>query len=424
MSSFFRKELTDKLIMQDKIFKKNFIWNMIGTTLYSFNSLFFMIVITRINGTQDAGIFTLLFSVCCLLFNVGIYAGRTYQVTDKIGKYNDTDYFVQRILSVFLMLLLGGFYALFKKLDFYRFSLVLLLTVMKCMEAFADCIYGILQKHECLYKSGISLTIKSIASLIALIVVDLFFHNLIISFIIVDIFCLIITLLYDIPSIKMYLKNSVSIEKALSLFVTGFFSFAFYFLNVYLSNAPKYALDGHVNSSEQALFSIVLMPATLISLCAIYLLQPYINKLSILFQEKNHKEFIKLIRLILLGIVCIGVIAFIGATILGIPVLNLVYNVDLSDYLRSLQIIIIGGTLYAMSTVLSTALTTFRNTKVQFYIYVVVSVIIFIGSGYFINTFGVYGGAYIYALSTVLQFVLYYIAYHKDLKNWIHDVKG
>ncbi len=37
--------------------KKNVIWNMIGTTANAFNSLFFMIIVTRINGLKDSGIF-------------------------------------------------------------------------------------------------------------------------------------------------------------------------------------------------------------------------------------------------------------------------------------------------------------------------------------------------------------------------------
>ena len=32
--------------------KKNFIWNMIGMTLNSFNSLFFMIIVTRLNNLK------------------------------------------------------------------------------------------------------------------------------------------------------------------------------------------------------------------------------------------------------------------------------------------------------------------------------------------------------------------------------------
>lgn len=410
--------------MQDRIFKKNFVWNMIGTTLNTFNSMFFMIIITRINGTADAGVFTLLFSVACLLYNIGIYSGRTFQVTDKTKKFNETEYFINRLITVFFMLIAGVFYCLLKKLDTYRLILVMLLTLMKALEALADCLYGIMQKNEKLYISGISLTVKAIGSLIIVMMINLYFKNIILSFIIVDLFCFLVTITYDFINVKDYFSIEFSFKKSLILLGSGFYAFAYFFLNIYLSNAPKYALDGHVSSSEQALFSIILMPATLISLCAVYLLQPYINRLSVFYLENKINEFRKAMKLITLGILGIGFICFIGATLLGISVLNFIYNVDLSNYLRSLQLIIVGGTLYAIVTILSTALTTFRNTKIQFYIYLIVSIIILVISSALVHIFGVYGGAYIYILSTVLELVLYFVAYRKNLKEWINSLKG
>ena len=68
---------------EDKNFKSNFIWNILGTGLNAFNSLFFMICVTRINKTTNAGIFTLAFSTACILNVIGTYAGRVYQVTDR-----------------------------------------------------------------------------------------------------------------------------------------------------------------------------------------------------------------------------------------------------------------------------------------------------------------------------------------------------
>lgn len=407
--------------MKDNTFKKNFIWNMVGTTLNSFNSMFFMIIITRLNGTEDAGVFTLLFSIVCLLYNIGIYAGRTFQVTDKTGKYNETEYVIHRIMTVSLMFIVGAIYCTVKHFEPYKFALTMLLTFMKCLEAATDCLYGIMQKNDQLYKSGISLTIKAVGSLLAVFLVNFLFQDLILSFIVVDVICLVITLFYDIPSIWQYLQKEYSIKKAFTLFYSGFYAFAYYFLNVYLSNASKYALDGKVASSEQAMFGIVLMPATLINLCAIYLLQPYINRLGLLYSENRVVEFRKAMKMIVIGCVGIGVLALAGATILGIPVLNLVYGVDLTNYLHSLQIIIVGATMIAIVTVLSTALTTFRNTKTQFVIYLIVSGVILCISNTFVNRYGVNGGAYIYLVSTILQFLFYLFAYHRDLKKWINQ---
>ena len=404
--------------MEDKLFKKNFLWNMIGTTLNSFNSMFFMIIITRINGTEDAGLYTLVFSIVCLLYNIGIYAGRTFQVTDQTNRYNDTEYVIHRMMTVSLMFVVAAGYCAIKKVDPFRFALTMLLTIMKCLEAGTDVLYGLMQKNDELYKSGISLTIKSIGSLLAVLVINLLFQNLLLSFIFVDVICFIVTILYDIPSTKQFLSKEYSIKKSLNLFREGFYAFAYFFLNVYLSNASKYALDGKVSSSQQAMFGIVLMPATLINLCAIYLLQPYINRLGLLYSENRIVDFKQSVKKIIVYILLFGIICLTGATLIGVPVLNVVYNVDLSGYLSSLQLIIIGATLIAIVTVLSTALTTFRNTKTQFVIYVIVSLAILAISGTLVDQFGVLGATYTYLLSTILQFILYVLAYKKEMKQW------
>ena len=63
--------------MNNSLDKKNFIWNTIGSTFNSFTSLLFMIVLTRINGTNQSGIFAFCFSLACLLQIIGKYSGRT-----------------------------------------------------------------------------------------------------------------------------------------------------------------------------------------------------------------------------------------------------------------------------------------------------------------------------------------------------------
>ena len=78
--------------------RKNFFWNIIGSTLCAFNSLFFMITVTRINGEDVAGLFTFAFSTACLFYIIGIYSGRTYQVTDNDKLVSDSDYIYSKLL--------------------------------------------------------------------------------------------------------------------------------------------------------------------------------------------------------------------------------------------------------------------------------------------------------------------------------------
>ena len=87
-------------------FRKNFIWNVLGTGLNAFNSLFFMIIVTRLNGVDQAGIFTIAFSTACIIYFVGVYAGRIYQVTELNKEITDKEFIVNRSISTILMLIL------------------------------------------------------------------------------------------------------------------------------------------------------------------------------------------------------------------------------------------------------------------------------------------------------------------------------
>ena len=82
----------------------DFVWNTLGTTLNAFNSLFYLVIITRINGMKDAGIFTIGFAIACLLYMVGTYSGRVFQVTDNNDEHTDIDYFNMHIITILFLL--------------------------------------------------------------------------------------------------------------------------------------------------------------------------------------------------------------------------------------------------------------------------------------------------------------------------------
>lgn len=404
--------------MDSSISKKNVLWNMIGTTFNAFNSLFFMMIVTRINGLKSSGVFTLAFSLACLLCLIGGYEGRVYQVTDVKNEYSDVEYIVHRIITCVIMMVIVIFYCFIMKYDAYKFIVTVSLCLMKCFEVFSDVFYGVLQKDDKLYIVGISLFLKSVFSVVAFIAFDLITKNLLISCLVLDLVWLILFLVYDLPKSKCIIKkDSYSFSNVLRLFKTGFFSFAILFLSVYLVNAQKYALDGVVEESLQAIFGMILMPATIISLAGQYLLQPILNTMANLYSNGEKKEFNKIVFKALLLIVAFGVVCVIGAYILGIPVLNILYSVHIDDYKLHLLIIIFGAILYSMSTLLSAALTTVRYTFVQFIVFSISSVIAFVISQILIGQFSIYGAATAYLITMACQFILYVIIYIVIMKK-------
>lgn len=404
--------------MDNSISKKNVLWNMIGTTFNAFNSLFFMMIVTRINGLKSSGVFTLAFSLACLLCLIGGYEGRVYQVTDVKNEYSDVEYIVHRIITCVIMMVIVIFYGFIMKYDAYKFIITISLCLMKCFEVFSDVFYGVLQKDDKLYIVGISLFLKSVFSVVVFIAFDLLTKNLLISCLVLDLVWLILFLMYDLPKSKSIIqKDSYSFSNVLRLFKTGFFSFAILFLSVYLVNAQKYALDGVIEESLQAIFGMILMPATIISLAGQYLLQPILNTMANLYSNGEKKEFNKIVFKALLLIIAFGVVCVIGAYILGIPVLNILYSVNIVDYKLHLLIIIFGAILYSMSTLLSAALTTVRYTFVQFIVFSTSSVIAFVISRILIGQFSIYGAAIAYLITMACQFILYVIIYIVIMKK-------
>ena len=394
-----------------KILKKNFLWNFIGSTLNGFNSLFFMIIITRMNGVDDAGSFSLLFSLACLFYIIGGYAGRTYQVADKSGINSDDDYLAQRYITCGLMLAAGIIYCLVMKYDAMHALLLITLTVLKAIEAFSDVFYGLMQKKEKLYLAGMSASIKTVLSIAVFLIVDFLTKNIVMGFAAAVIVWLIVLFTFDQPFSGKALKPVFNKEGISHLFRRGFYSFAFLFMGVFLANATKYAMDGRTLASEQAKYGIVLMPATLISLCCLYILQPYINRLANYHAAKQYTEFRKTVRRIFITIAGLAVLALLVASTIGIPVLAWVYGVNLDGYVLPLQLIAVGASMNAAITLLSTALTIMYKTKMQFYIYLAVSIFAFVLSPLMIDHFGVSGAAFSYLIIMTVQslaFICYY----------------
>lgn len=399
-------------------FKKNFIWNTLGTGLNAFNSLFFMIAVTRMNGVDNAGIFTIAFSTACIIYIIGVYAGRIYQVTEPDKTITDKEYIINRVITTISMLILVIIFSLIRGYDIFKSAIFFLLTLYKALEAFSDVIYGVLQKNEKLDIVGKSLFFKSLISVIVFVLVDIITKNMTISIISIILTSLIIILVYDIKKSIRYIdfKLPVKKENIIKIFKAGFFTFAISFLGMYVLNAPKYAIDNYLENNYQTIFGIIVMPATVIGLVAQFLIHPYLNRILELYEEKNLKDLNKLSFKLIIYIIGFGIISSILAYFLGTQVLGFIYGLDLSMYRIGLLIIIIASTLYTIGVIYSSILTTVRETFSQFIIYIIMSIFAFVVSNICTRVGNIDGAVLSYLLIMAMQFLIYTIYTNIKLK--------
>ena len=404
--------------------KKNVVWNMIGATANAFNSFLFTIIVTRINGLNDAGIFTYAFATACLLYVIGIYEGRAFQVTDISDKYTDSDYIYNRIFTCIIMIFVAVVFCIIRGYDLYKSSIIILLSIFKCIESFCEIIYGVIQKNHRLYKTGISLTIKAVCDVLIFIIIDFITKNLILSCISIIVVNIIVLIIYDYKNMRKckMIKSRYSNSKNLGLLKAGFFTFIFTFLGLYIVNASRYSIDSLLTNDFQTIFGIIIMPATFMSLLAQYIISPVLTKIATAIKEKSYHNLRNIVITLSGLILGAGVIILIVAYLLESPILSFIYGVDLSIYLLDMLVIVFGSIAYSLVTILSAILISLRKTMGQAVIYGIVSIFTCVFSYVMVKNFNINGASFAYCITMIILsicFIIYTIYnLHKFKRKW------
>lgn len=395
-------------------FRKNFIWNLLGTTFNAATSFIYMIIATRINGLDDAGVFSIAFSNACVLVVIGTYMGRTYQINDI--RHSDKVFIYSRKLTCLLMLLVCLAMIFLFQYPLEKSLIFLIWTAYKMLEAFADVLYGVLHKNNRLDYVGQSLILKAGLSVLIFCILDFLFGNLMWASLGACAAALAVMLLWDYRYYRRYRDAEVvwKISECRDVLSEGAFICITSLLSTYLVNASKYAIDMYGSDSMQAVYGILAMPATAMVLAGQYLIQPMLLKMSLLYRQKEKKAFVRNIFYIEAAIAGVGVCGVLCAATIGIPILGLVYGVDLSMYRLQLMIVMIGALFYAGATVLTNVLTIMNKNRVQTACYALISVGVLLVSGTVVTGAGITGAVCIYAVS--MMCVLFLLALVTALK--------
>ena len=179
------------------------------------------------------------------------------------------------------------------------------------------------------------MTIKSSLCTLIFLITDYLTQDLLSSTFALFITDAIIFIMYDINLLNKYkIAYRFLSKKAFKyLLFAGFSVFIVSFLTQYILMAQKYVIDFIMNHESQAIFGIIVMPATFVSMCAVMIINPFLYKLNKAKINKDYSLFNKIAIKITVYVLVIGVITLIAAFFIGIPILNIIYGIDLGDYL-------------------------------------------------------------------------------------------
>ena len=191
------------------------------------------------------------------------------------------------------------------------------------------------------------------------------------------------------------------------IFVACFPLFVGNFLSQYIGNAPKYAIDAQLGDELQACYGFISMPVFVIGLLNNVIFTPIIRIMAENWAKNNKKAFLKRFGQQVLIAIGITLVCIVGANLLGIPVLSIMYNTDLSSYKRELLILLLGGGFLALSGLLNTVLTIMRFQYPLFWGYAAVAIAALVGSGRVVSKWGMLGATWLYTFLMAALFVVF-----------------
>ena len=156
------------------------------------------------------------------------------------------------------------------------------------------------------------------------------------------------------------------------------------------------------------------MPAYVVQLVALFIFNPILTTYAEIWIKGDIKQLNKLIFRQMLVIIALTILGLISVATIGIPVLSIVFNAELSPYKRELCIVMLGGGLLAFSVFFTTVITIIRLHKTLIVSYGIAAIAAYILSGYFVRNFGILGATVVYGLiMTVLTVILGLILFTK-----------
>ena len=412
MLTLIRKQLNKT----GNVTRSTYLWNTINAGLSAALCPVILMVMTRTNGVNDAGVFSIAFAVAALMLFIGQYGIRRYQASDIHEKYSFAEYHGMRFITCGAMLLASIAYCVyglvFKDYGPEKFTVVMLICILKLIQAYADVIHGHMQQKGRLDAAAKASAARFLAELVSCCVALIITRDLVISSVVCVLTSLTVLMLTTMNVAGEYcgsMKPSITANKLKWLLIEGFPIFVSLFLNMYISNAPKYAIDTYLTDEVQAYFNYIFMPAFVIQLIAYFIFNPILTTYAKLWLSDDPTDFrrlMKLIRrqcLILLGLTALAVLV---ALTIGIPVLSFMFGVDLGDYKKELVILMIGGGMMAYGVFFSTVITIIREQKYLLIGYGVASLAALVLSGQFVAKGGMMGASILYAVLMALVSIL------------------
>lgn len=414
------ESITKFLEKTDNIARSTYIWNTVSAMMLALQGPVIQAVVSRTNGATDFGIISIAFTAATLIMYVGQYGLRRFQASDVKEQFSFEEYHGMRIVTCSMLVIAAIGYCIYGKMfngySPLKFAVIFTVCMLKMITAYSDVFHGNMQQKGRFDVASKCTAIRYTAEILIFCVTVALTHDLMTSAVVTVVCSAVMMLVLSMNACSHYcttMKPAFSNSAIKGLFIEGFPLFVGMFLNTYVSNAPRYAIDAYLTDEIQAVFSSIFMPVFVVQVAAQFIFNPLITSYAHMWNKKTKASYDAFIRRIIKMswlVIGLAVLGLIVAATIGIPVLSAIFKLDLSGYKKELCIIMLGGGPLAFSVYFNTVIAIIRAHKSLIACYGGTSLLALALSKTFVKGYGITGASWMYALlMTVLALSLFMV---------------
>lgn len=405
--------------------KRVFIWNSVGSAIYAISSFLLLIIVVRVCGVDEGGIFSIGYAIAQLMLTIGVFEATTYFATDAEDRFTYAQYLGFKLVTCGLMIVASVVYITSFGYDAHKTLVAYALCAYRLFEALSQYWFAAFQKENRLDIGGFSTTWRSVISILVFASALVLTKDIVLSMLLSSASEAVWICCYDIPRLRRIRrvgKPDFSLKPLASLFAACFPLFISSFLAIYLGNVCKYAIDAVGTAEMQTIFNVLFMPSFVINLFVNFFIRPSLTHMAELWLKREVRAFMKTIVKLLGAVVGVTLFVVVGCIIVGIPILEAFYGIDLQGCLPALLILLFGGGFLSASVVFFNAMVIIRAQNGVLVGYVLGIVIAQLIATPFVVAAGVMGASVAYAISCaglLLCFVLVFAwSARVRMKKW------
>ena len=318
-------------------YRKQAAINSVGSIVLMFGQWLISVLIVRMSGYEDAGIFSLAMTVSNVFSFFANYGLRNYQVSDVAGRYTQGQYILTRLLTSVAsvvgcgayLLVAGGYSAV------ERWAILLYLLYSN-VNVISDTLLGSLQLHDRLYINGYSNTMRGAVCFAAFVGSYLGGHNLLVSLGIMALATLLLTAAYDWRCFcQVEALGPWKQEDGRAAFRLLKVCFALMLSNIFpviTTALPRRSIQKLAGTEQLGYFSSIFTPTVLITTLVPAIIIALVPKMAKAWNEKNRRELLSLVGQTYGFTIAFVLLAELAALVAGRFVMQLIFGPEILQY--------------------------------------------------------------------------------------------